>query len=305
MGGETDSLRIVLLGANGQVGFELRKTLDSLGSVTALGRSDADLGNPNSLRGVVRQLRPNVLVNAAAYTEVDSAEAEPDLAMTINATAPKVIAEEAELLGACLVHYSTDFVFDGIQDHPYSENMEPNPLSAYGRSKLAGEREIANACRRHIILRTSWVYGSHGKNFLRTILRIAKGRSSLNVIEDQTGAPSSASLIAEKTALIVRAMNSVSASDDRWGIYHLTAGGKTSWFAYAKYIVEKAHEKGLELRLPVENILPILAAEYALPARRPANSVLATRKIRQTFGLTLPCWKTGVDQVLDDLVREK
>ena len=304
MARDTEPPRILLLGVNGQVGHELRRTLEPLGIVVALGRSDADFSNPESLRDVVHEVEPSILVNAAAYTSVDKAEAEPDLAMTINAIAPGVLAEEAEALGACFVHYSTDFVFDGGQDRPYSENMETNPLSEYGRSKLAGEIEVVNSCRRHLILRTSWVFGRHGNNFLKTMLRIAAERNSLSIVADQTGSPSSAALIAETTATLLQAMALVPADDKRWGIYHLAAEGKTSWFAYAKYVIEQAQARGLKLRVSGDDISPITTGEYPLPAVRPANSVLGTKKIRETFGLTLPCWKTGVDQVLDYIVSK-
>ena len=302
---EKGPLRILLLGVNGQLGHELRRVLESLGVVIALARTDADFGNPESLRDVVRKVEPDILVNAAAYTAVDKAEAEPDLAMTINAIAPGVLAEEAEALGACLVHYSTDFVFDGRRDHAYSENMQTNPLSAYGRSKLAGEIEVANSCRRHLIFRTSWVYGIHGNNFLKTMLRLAAERDSLSIVADQTGAPTCAAMIAETTAVVLRAMELAPAGDERWGIYNLVAEGKTSWFAYARYVIEQAQIKGFGLRVSAENVLPIRTAEYPLPAVRPANSVLDTEKLRETFGLTLPCWKTGVDQVLNHIVSKQ
>jgi dTDP-4-dehydrorhamnose reductase len=293
---------ILLLGVNGQLGHELRRTLEPMGKVVALGRSDADFCDPESLRDVVHQVEPSILVNAAAYTSVDKAESEPDLALTVNAIAPGILAEEAEKLGACFVHYSTDFVFDGGQDHPYSEDMETNPLSAYGRSKLAGELAVASACSRHLIFRTSWVFGNHGSNFLKTMLRIAADRDSLNVVEDQTGTPSAAALIAKTTATILRTMELAPAADKRWGTYHLTASGETSWFAYAKYVIEQARAKGLKLKASGDSILPIKTAEYPLPAIRPTNSVLNTTKISETFGLTMPCWKTGVDQVISHMV---
>ena len=252
---------------------------------------------------MVRKFEPDILVNAAAYTAVDKAETEPELAMLVNAQSPGVLAEEAEAVGACLVHYSTDYVFDGDSTEPYVEDSPFNPLSVYGRSKLAGDLAVIKSCRRHLIFRTSWVYGTHGNNFLKTILRVAKERASLRVVVDQAGTPTAAGLVAEATANVLSVMKAVPATDERWGVYHLAAEGKTSWHGFARYVVETASAaKGTKLKVSPEDIYPIPTSEYPLPAPRPANSTLDTKKIRETFGLRFPGWKSGVDQVLSTLV---
>lgn len=302
MASDPKSIRILLFGANGQIGYELERSLKSIGSLNTLVRAEADFRDPESLRAVVSDLSPHIMINAAAFTGVDKAEKEPDLAMVVNANAPRVLAEEAEAIGACLVHYSTDYVFDGTSTQPYFENSPANPLSVYGRSKLAGDLAVMKSCRRHLIFRTSWVYGTRGNNFLKTILRAAKERASLRVVVDQTGTPTSAGLIAEATVDVLSVMKSAPDMDDRWGIYHLTAKGKTSWHGFARYAVETALAKGAKLEVSPEDIYPIPTSEYPLQATRPANSTLDTKKIRETFGLRFPSWKSGVDQVLSTLV---
>jgi dTDP-4-dehydrorhamnose reductase len=292
--------RILLFGANGQLGHELNRFLPSLGHVTALDRSRADFGRPESLREIVRSNRPDVIVNAAAYTAVDRAEREEGLARTINAVAPKVLAEEAEALQACLVHYSTDYVFDGTKQTPYVETDEPNPLSAYGRSKREGELALSAACSRHLILRTSWVFGVHGSNFLKTILRLAGERNSLRVVADQLGTPTHAQLIAQVTSTISTALLG-SAHNRHWGLYHLTGGGETNWHEYASYIVARGLELGLPLKAGPDSVVAISTAAYPTEAMRPANSRMSTAKLQSTFGIVLPNWKTGVDHVLGQL----
>lgn len=301
MAAESPRPRFLLLGAGGQVGHELNRTLAPLGRVIAPDRTEADLGAPESLRIVVRRYRPHAIINAAAYTAVDRAESEPRLAQTINGVAPGVLAEEAQALGACLVHYSTDYVFDGRQEAPYTEDDAPNPLSVYGHSKLAGEGAVAGACARALVLRTSWVVGQHGTNFLKTILQLAAERDSLRVVADQHGAPTSAPLIAEVTAHILLRMMPVPPGDGRWGLYHLVASGVTSWHGYARYAVGRAHELGMPLRATPASVTPITTTEYPTPATRPASSRLDTARIRAAFSVHLHDWRYGVDQVLAQL----
>lgn len=303
--GREGARRILVLGAHGQVGHELPRALYAIGQVVALDRTGADLAAPESLRAVVRQRRPDVIVNAAAYTDVERAEGEPDLANTVNALSPRVLAEEAQAIGACLVHYSTDYVFDGRKASAYDETDAPNPLSTYGRSKLAGERAVAAVCARHLILRTSWVFGAHGANFLKTMLRLAAERDSLSVVADQVGAPTGAALIADVTARALRTVAQVSERDARWGLHHLAASGFTSWHGYAQHVIGRARELGMSLRATPETIRAISTAEYPTAATRPANSRLCTARLRAAFGLELPDWTCGVDQVLDQLRVEE
>jgi dTDP-4-dehydrorhamnose reductase len=296
-------LTILLLGTNGQVGFELRSTLATLGEVVALARSDVDFGFPESLRAVVRLHRPSLIVNAVAYTAVDKAEMDSKDAFVVNATAPGVLAEEAEALGAVLVHYSTDYVFDGSKIVPYVETDMTAPLSVYGRSKRDGELAVRQ-CRKHLIFRTSWVFGAHGHNFVKTMLRLAKERRNLRVVADQLGAPTSAPLLADITQRVLAQIAGQSAADARWGLYHLVASGETSWHGLACRVIADAKARGLPLRASPETIEPITTADYPTPARRPANSRLATNKIRETFAVKLPDWTMGVNAVLDQLTPE-
>lgn len=292
---------ILLFGANGQVGFELQRSLAPLGAVVALTRAQADLSRPDSLRALVRDYAPGVIVNAAAYTAVDRAEAEPELARCVNALAPGVLAEEAARLGAAMVHFSTDYVFDGGQAAAYVETDTPHPLSVYGNTKWAGELAVAQACPRHLIFRTSWVFGPHGGNFLKTMLRLAAERDRLRVVADQIGAPTSSTLIAATTAAVLRIMHGADAQDPRWGLYHLTAGGQASWHDYACYLIAQGHAHGLALRARPDTVAAITTADYPVAATRPANSCLNTTKLRQAFGVELPAWQVGVDAVVATL----
>jgi dTDP-4-dehydrorhamnose reductase len=281
-------LRILLTGRNGQVGWELERTLGPLGEVIAFDHAGLDLARPDAIVSCVREVKPDVIVNAAAYTAVDKAESEPDLAMAINGIAPGILAEEAKRIGALLVHYSTDYVFDGEKDGPYVETDAPNPLSVYGASKLAGERAIAASGADHLIFRTSWVYANRGKNFLLTILRLAKEKPELRVVADQFGAPTWARDIATATALVLARRP---AGAEIWsGIYHLTAAGRTTWHGFAQKIVELAG-----LSTPVAAI-PV--SEYPTPARRPRNSVLDHSKAESSFGLKLPSWDAAASRCL-------
>jgi dTDP-4-dehydrorhamnose reductase len=301
MSHEARSRCILVLGAHGQVGHELPRALSGLGHLIVLDRSGADLAAPETLRAVVRQRCPDVIVNAAAYTAVDRAEGEPDLAHTVNAVAPGVLAQEAEAVGACLVHYSTDYVFDGRKEGAYDESDPPNPLSTYGGSKLAGERAVAQACARHLILRTSWVVGSHGSNFLKTILRLAAEQDSLRVVADQHGAPTAAPLIADVTARALQVLLSAPEARSLWGLYHLAAAGETSWHGFARHLIGRAHELGMRLKASPDSVAAITTADYPTAAKRPANSRLCTSRLRRAFAVQLSDWRVGVDHVLEQL----
>jgi dTDP-4-dehydrorhamnose reductase len=293
-------MRILLLGSKGQVGWQLRRSLSVVGEVTALERDSqplcGDLGRPEELARTVQTVRPDVIVNAAAYTAVDRAETERDAAFAINATACEVLAAEAARLGAWLVHYSTDYVFDGTGDQPWKETDATAPINAYGHSKLAGEKAITAIAPRHVVLRTSWVFDSWGQNFLKAILRAAVQRESLNVVCDQWGAPTRAALIADVTAQILPRL-----APERAGIYHLAAAGQTHWHAYASLAVAHAAACGMPLKTTADQVHPIPASQYPVAAARPGNSRLDTAKLRQTFGLSLPSWEEGVRAVVAEL----
>ncbi|KUE90279.1 dTDP-4-dehydrorhamnose reductase [Cupriavidus necator] len=293
---------ILVTGSNGQVGFELRRSLAPLGNVVALDRTGCDLSRPDEVRRVVRDCRPDVIVNPAAYTAVDKAETEVDLAFAINGTAPGILAEEAKALGSLLVHYSTDYVFDGTKDGAYVESDAVNPQSVYGKSKLAGEQAIAAAGGAALVLRTCWVAGAHGGNFAKTMLKLGRERDSLRVIADQFGAPTTAALIADVTAQIV-ARHWLHGDRQAFasGIYHLAAAGETSWHAYATEVLRYAATQGIDLKVDPARIEAIPATAYPLPAPRPANSRLDTGKLRQTFGIHLPDWQQGVHHLLDQI----
>ena len=296
-------MNLLLLGCNGQVGWELQRALAPLGALTACdfdtpGELRADFREPDSLAALVQRLRPDVIVNAAAHTAVDKAESEPELARTINATAPGVLAREARALGALLVHYSTDYVFDGSGSAPRAEDAPTGPLSVYGRTKLEGEDAVRASGCRHLILRTSWVYAARGGNFARTMLRLAAERDALNVIDDQIGAPTGADLLADVTAHAVRALQAAPALQ---GTYHCVAGGETSWFDYARLVIGWARDQGLPVRVPADAVRPIATAAYPTPARRPLNSRLDTARLRAAFGLVLPPWQQGVERMLREI----
>lgn len=280
--------RILLTGKNGQVGWELGRALAPLGEVFAFDRGDLDLADPDRIRTLVRATRPDIIVNAAAYTAVDKAESEPPVAMAINAIAPGVLAEEARRLGALLVHYSTDYVFDGSKPIPYVEDDVPNPINVYGHSKLAGEQAIAAVGARHLILRTSWVYGLRGHNFLRTIERLAAERDELRIVSDQIGTPTWSRMIAGMTALLLSRGNPLE------GLYHCAAGGETSWCGFAQAIVAKLEER--QAKAP--RVSPIPTAAYPLPAPRPANSRLDCGRLAQETGLRIPDWQVALDLCL-------
>lgn len=295
--------RILLLGRDGQLGWELQRSLAPLGEVIALGRAQADLEQPETLRDTIRSNAPDLVVNAAAYTAVDKAESEPDLALLVNGHAVRVLAEEAGKLGALLIHYSTDYVFDGSKSVPYTEDDAPNPISVYGRTKLEGDRAIQASGCRHLIFRTSWVYAARGGNFVKTILRLAGERDELRVVADQIGAPTAAELLADATALCVGFVTHFPERfGDTNGIYNLVASGETSWHSYARFVVDNAARLGLPLKLAAGSIRPIATSEYPLPAARPLNSRLATGKLNKVFGIELPHWQIHLERVIAELV---
>ena len=296
-------MRILLTGSKGQVGFELNRSLAVLGEVTAVDRHSCDLTNESALRGAVRDCQPDVIVNAAAYTAVDRAESEAELARQVNARAPAILAEEAEAAGALLVHYSTDYVFDGTKTEAYVESDPPAPVSIYGATKWQGEQAITTATRRHLILRTSWVFGAHGANFAKTMLRLAGDRAALNVVADQHGTPTSAALLADATAHAIRSyqVGGTRHAVFPFGTYHLVASGHTNWCDYARFVIGEAQKLGQSFKADPEAINAITTAEYPTPARRPANSRMSNRRFAETFALRLPPWQDGVRHVLNQL----
>lgn len=303
MSGQGKTPIILLLGSQGQVGWELQRSLAPLGRVVALDRHSrehcGDLADLEGLKATVRALRPAAIVNAAAHTAVDKAESEPELAQLVNALAPQALAQAAAEVDAWLLHYSTDYVFDGSGEQPRREDDATGPLNTYGRSKLEGERLIAQACARHLILRTSWVYAARGGNFARTMLRLAAERERLAVIDDQQGAPTGAELIADVSAHVLR---QVMRTAEGAGVYHLAAAGETSWHGYASHVIATARRLKPELGLKVQAIDPVPTSAFPTPARRPHNSRLDTGKLQQAFGLTLPAWQQGVERMLAELL---
>lgn len=297
-------MKILLFGRNGQVGWELQRSLAPLGEVVALDRAGAeglagDLSDPAAVARTVLQVRPDIVVNAAAYTAVDKAESDAELARTVNAQAPGAIARAAQEVGAGLVHFSTDYVFDGSGSRPWKESDPTGPLGVYGRTKLEGEQRIAEALPRHLILRTSWVYGARGGNFAKTMLRLAREREELKVVDDQVGAPTGADLLADVTAHALRAWP---AAKDARGIFHVAAAGETSWHGYARFVVGKAQQAGQVLKADAQRVLPIPSTAFPTPARRPHNSRLDTARFWATFGLVLPPWEQGVARMLQEII---
>jgi dTDP-4-dehydrorhamnose reductase len=295
-------MKIMLFGRGGQVGGELVPRLPGCGEVAAYGAADANFERPAEVAALVRHARPDVIVNAAAYTAVDRAETDADRARTVNAETVAALADEARRLNAWLVHYSTDYVFDGTKPGPYEEDDPPAPLSVYGRTKLEGERAIVASGCRHWIFRTSWVYAARGHNFVRTMLRLARERDELRVVDDQVGAPTPAALIAEVTTTFLRRLGE--ARPPATGIYHLAPHGATSWCGFARLILATASDLGITLRCPPDRVLPIATADYPTPARRPANSRLSTAKLEQTLGETLPAWQDGVAATVAAIAAE-
>jgi dTDP-4-dehydrorhamnose reductase len=297
-------MKILLLGKNGQVGWELQRALAPLGELVALdfdspGALAADFSRPESLAATVRAVAPDLIVNAAAHTAVDKCESEPDLARALNATSPAVIAREAKALGAWLLHYSTDYVFDGSGAVPWREDAATGPLNVYGATKLEGEEAIRASGCQHLILRTSWVYAARGGNFAKTMLKLARERDRLTVIDDQIGSPTGADLLADISAHMLR---TALQRPEVGGTYHAVAGGETSWFDYARHVIEFARARGDAIRVAPEAIEPVPTSAFVTPAKRPGNSRMNTNKLRQTFGLVLPRWQAGVDRMLTEIL---
>ena len=299
-------MKVLLLGRNGQVGWELQRSLAPLGELVALDRHSTledggcgDLNDLDGLRETVRRLRPDVIVNAAAHTAVDKAESEPELARALNATAPGALAEAAHAVGALLVHYSTDYVFDGSGTAPWTEDAATGPLSVYGQTKLEGEQLIEASGARHLIFRTSWVYAARGANFAKTMLRLAMERERLTVIDDQFGAPTGAELIADVTAHAIR---QTLRSDAGGGVHHLAAAGETTWNGYARFVLETARALQPDRSLKAQEVAPVPTSAFPTPAQRPLNSRLDTARLRSTFGLNLPHWQHGVRRMLAEIL---
>ena len=294
-------MKILVTGKDGQVGFELQRALAPLGEIVAVDLADCNLANADAVRELVRRIAPDVIVNPAAYTAVDKAESDQATANAVNAQAPAVLGEEAARLGALVVHYSTDYVFNGSKDGAYTETDQPDPQSVYGSTKLAGERALAEANLRHLILRTSWVVGAHGGNFAKTMLRLAAEREELSVVADQFGAPTSAALLADLTAQLVRQYLREGADGFPYGTYHVAASGETNWCDYARFVIGEALAAGKVLKVGPNAVMPLTTAQYPTPAKRPANSRLDTSHFRSTFGLRLPPWQEGVHHVLQQI----
>jgi dTDP-4-dehydrorhamnose reductase len=292
--------RILILGSNGQVGVELQRGFAEVGEIAAPGRDSVDVAHPEQLRAIVRSADPDIILNAAAYTAVDRAESEPDLARSINAVAPGVLAEEALRLGALLIHYSTDYVFDGSKTGSWLETDVTNPLNVYGATKLAGEQAIQQVGGKFLIFRTSWVYGPHGKNFLFTMLRLGRERERLSIVDDQIGAPTTSSELAEATrGIVMSVLREDADSMARWsGVYHMTCGGSVSWCGFARAIFERA---GVMLDGKKPEVAPISSHEYPTPAKRPRNSIMSNEKLNARFGVSLAPWESALDHTMERL----
>lgn len=297
-------MKILLFGKGGQVGWELQRSLAPLGELVALDRYDkhlcGDLTDLDGISGTVRCVRPDVIVNAAAYTAVDKAESDRPAAHLVNAEAPGVLAAAAQDIGAWLVHYSTDYVFDGSGNKPWEEGDPTAPLGVYGQTKLEGEQRVTHGCVKHLVLRTSWVYAARGSNFPKTMLRLARERGHLTVIDDQFGAPTGAELLADVTAHMVRSVQSVNAGHLS-GTYHVAAAGETSWHGYARFVLECASRAGVDLKAPPANVDAVPTTAFPTPAARPHNSRLSTAKLQSGFGLNLPAWEEGVARLITEI----
>ncbi|MCR4297629.1 MAG: dTDP-4-dehydrorhamnose reductase [Gallionella sp.] len=296
-------MKILLFGKNGQVGWELQRSLAPLGELVALDADSrelcGDFTDPDGLIRTIRAVAPDVIVNAAAHTAVDKAESEPELVRAINALAPAVLAQEAKRGNAWLIHYSTDYVFDGHGEKPWRETDATAPLNVYGATKLEGEQLIQQVGCKHLIFRTSWVYGAHGGNFAKTMLRLARERDSLTVIDDQIGAPTGADLLADVTA---HAIHTAQQRTELSGLYHLVATGETSWHGYASFVIDFARHVGIPLKIAPDAIKAVPTSAFSTPAQRPLNSRLDTTKLQSTFGLTLPVWQNGVARMLTEIL---
>lgn len=296
-------MRILLFGSEGQVGRELCRALRIFGEVRSLNRFDCDLTDEFSIIKSLRSYCPDVIVNAAAYTAVERAERDIQMAHAVNARAPELIAKEAKLLGSLVIHFSTDYVFDGANHLPYVETDQPNPINVYGRTKLAGELAIQNSCDRYIILRTSWVLATVGGNFAKKVLKMAATQEQLKIVSDQFGVPTSASLIADITGHLIFQYSQKSGFDFNYGLYHLVAGGMTNWHEYASYVLKKAISIGFDSKASPNDIIPINTNAYHGEVMRPRNTVLDATKLQRTFNVFLPDWQDGVNYVLDQIVK--
>ena len=297
-------MKILVTGKNGQVGHELMCTLAPLGQVVGVDVKECDLAQSAAIDALLERVKPDIIINPAAYTEVDKAESEPTKAHAVNAQAPKFLARYAARHNIPIIHFSTDYVFDGKKDGLYLEDDEPNPKSVYGKTKWLGEEAVRKMAAKHIIIRTSWVFGSHGVNFLKTMLKFATERDRLSVVSDQFGAPTSARMLAEAVAQIVTELGEPG-SYRKYGTYHVAARGETSWHGYAQVVVEKAIKHGMAIKINPKDIKPISSKEYPMPAPRPANSRLDTTKVSMVFSVSLPKWQDEVERVLKELVKEK
>lgn len=297
-------MKILITGKHGQVGHELMRSLAPLGEVVGVDVEDCDLNKPASIERLLAHVKPDLIVNPAAYTAVDKAESEANLAHAVNAAAPEVLAKYAASKNIPIIHYSTDYVFDGAKDGLYVETDKANPKSVYGKTKWLGEAAVRNNAPKHVILRTSWVFGSHGDNFLKTMLKLAQERDKLSMVADQVGSPTSAAMLADATAVIARQLFETGATR-KYGTYHLVADGETSWHGYAQWVVTKANELGLKTKISADAIRPITTKEYPMPAPRPANSRLDTSKVMSVFGLNLPSWRDEVALVVETLIKEQ
>ncbi len=293
-------MKILLLGADGQVGWHLRKSLVTVGDLKVCSKYEANLEDAEQVKRILQNYKPNIIVNAAAYTAVDNAEKEIEKANIINSIALDLLSSEAKNLNAILVHYSTDYIFDGKKITPYTENDKPNPLSIYGKTKLDGENKIIESGCKYLIFRTSWVYSARGNNFIKTIIKLAKEKEYLNIVSDQIGSPTSANYIADVTAHCLQNL-----SEDRYGIYNITSSGKTSWYELATFIIGQIVKYDIEIKTTIKNIKPIPTEDYPLPAKRPKNSKLCTDKIQRTFNLDIPNWQYHVKLILEDLYSKK
>jgi dTDP-4-dehydrorhamnose reductase len=295
-------MKLLLTGCNGQVGFELQRSLAPVAEVIAIGRSDCDLADASALRALIQEIKPDGIINPAAYTAVDKAESDAGLARKINVDAPRIMGEEAANIGAFVFHYSTDYVFEGVGEQFYRETDATNPQNIYGHSKLEGEQALLNACPRSLIMRTSWVVGAHGGNFAKTMLRLASERESLSVVADQFGAPTSAALLADVTAQLVARIKGQGSATFPYGLYHVVASGVTSWHEYARFVIAQAISAGKAMKVTPDMVKPISSSDYPVPAKRPANSRLDTTLFQNTFDLRLPDWKQGVAHVLQQIL---
>ncbi|HSI28969.1 MAG: dTDP-4-dehydrorhamnose reductase [Methylophilus sp.] len=294
-------MKLLLTGCNGQVGFELQRSLAPLAEVIAVDRSGCDLANESALRALIREIKPDGIINAAAYTAVDKAESDIALAKKINVDAPRIIGEEASRAGAFVFHYSTDYVFEGVGEQFYKETDETNPQNIYGQTKRDGEQALLTACAQSLIMRTSWVVGAHGGNFAKTMLKLASERNGLSVVADQFGAPTSAALLADVTAQLVGRIKYSGGKTFPYGLYHVAAAGVTNWHEYARFVITEAVNAGKQVKVLPQMLKAISTAEYPVPAKRPGNSRLDTTHFQDTFDLRLPDWKQGVKHVLQQI----